>query len=144
MDQFSSLEVKQEVMQVLSQIWKFSQSLLAVTPWSTLIFLNERTPIIYTLSFLSFQAKISSLVSSRIFLLWTEHLRRFFFQGYYNEARILEPVTFTTITQLPNIPGAVNDCGYLNIVSFFWICSLTAFFIYSVLAGRTYPLEGKH
>ena len=43
----------------------------------------------------------------------------FFFQGYYNEARILEPVTFTTITQLPNIPGAVNDCGYLNIVSFF-------------------------
>ena len=45
------------------------------------------------------------------------HLITFFFQGYYNEARILEPVTFTTITQLPNIPGAVNDCAYLIIVS---------------------------
>jgi hypothetical protein len=32
MDLFSSLEVKLEVMLVLSQIWKFSQSLLAVTP----------------------------------------------------------------------------------------------------------------
>ena len=43
----------------------------------------------------------------------------FFPQGYYNEARILEPVTFTTITQLPNIPGAVNDCAYLIILSLF-------------------------
>jgi hypothetical protein len=42
------------------------------------------------------------------------------FVAYYNEARILEPVTFNTITQLPNIPGAVNN----------------------FLAGRTYPLEG--
>ena len=32
MDPFSLLEVKLEVMLVLSQIWKFSQSLLAVTP----------------------------------------------------------------------------------------------------------------
>jgi hypothetical protein len=30
--------------------------------------------------------------------------------AYYNEARILEPVSFTTIKTLPNIPGAVNDC----------------------------------
>ena len=30
--------------------------------------------------------------------------------AYYNEARILDPVTFDTILQLPNIPGAVNDC----------------------------------
>jgi hypothetical protein len=43
------------------------------------------------------------------------------FVGYYNEARILEPKTFTTILQLPNIPGAVNN----------------------FLAGRTYPLEGS-
>ncbi|KJA18927.1 copper radical oxidase [Hypholoma sublateritium FD-334 SS-4] len=42
------------------------------------------------------------------------------FVGYYNEARILEPVNFNTITQLPNIPGSVNN----------------------FLAGRTYPLEG--
>ena len=40
--------------------------------------------------------------------------------GYYNEARLLEQVTFNTITVLPNMPGSV--------VSF--------------LAGRTYPLEG--
>ncbi len=40
--------------------------------------------------------------------------------GYWNEARILEPVNFQTIKELPNMPGSV--------VSF--------------LAGRTYPLEG--
>ena len=43
-----------------------------------------------------------------------------FVSGYYNEARILDPVTFATITQLPNMPGAVNN----------------------FLAGRNYPLEG--
>jgi len=42
------------------------------------------------------------------------------FIGYWNEARILDPVTFKTVTVLPNIPGSVND----------------------FLAGRTYPLEG--
>ena len=41
--------------------------------------------------------------------------------GYYNEARILDPVTFDTVTVLPNMPGAVNNS----------------------LAGRTYPLEGS-
>jgi hypothetical protein len=40
--------------------------------------------------------------------------------GYYNEARILDPVTFATINVLPNIPGSVT----------------------SFLAGRTYPMEG--
>ncbi|KAJ3826706.1 hypothetical protein F5880DRAFT_1628591 [Lentinula raphanica] len=43
------------------------------------------------------------------------------FVGYYNEARILDPVTFETVKTLPNIPGAVNN----------------------FLAGRTYPLEGS-
>jgi hypothetical protein len=42
------------------------------------------------------------------------------FIAYYNEARILDEVTFETKTQLPNIPGAVND----------------------FLGGRSYPLEG--
>ncbi|KAI0764219.1 hypothetical protein BD413DRAFT_483077 [Trametes elegans] len=42
------------------------------------------------------------------------------FVGYYNEARILNPVTFDTIRTLPNMPGSVT----------------------SFLAGRTYPLEG--
>ncbi|KAF8129086.1 glyoxal oxidase N-terminus-domain-containing protein, partial [Boletus edulis] len=42
------------------------------------------------------------------------------FIGYYNEARILDPVTFNTVTMLPNMPGAVNN----------------------FLAGRNYPLEG--
>lgn len=40
---------------------------------------------------------------------------------YYNEARILDPINFNTIKQLPNIPGCVND----------------------FTAGRTYPLEGS-
>lgn len=39
---------------------------------------------------------------------------------YYNEARILDEVTFATKRSLPNLPGAVND----------------------FLGGRTYPMEG--
>ncbi|KAK4158470.1 putative fungistatic metabolite [Chaetomidium leptoderma] len=42
------------------------------------------------------------------------------FVQYWNEARILDPVTFATIKTLPNAPGAVNDDK----------------------GGRTYPLEG--
>jgi hypothetical protein len=42
------------------------------------------------------------------------------FVAYWNEARILNEVTFATTKTLPNIPGAVNDD----------------------LGGRTYPLEG--
>jgi hypothetical protein len=40
--------------------------------------------------------------------------------AYYNEARLLDEVTFQTIRTLPNMPGAVNND----------------------LGGRTYPLEG--
>lgn len=43
------------------------------------------------------------------------------FIAYYNEARILDEVTFETIKTLPNMPGAVND----------------------PTAGRTYQLEGS-
>lgn len=39
---------------------------------------------------------------------------------YYNEARILNEVTFATTATLPNVPGAVND----------------------TTAGRNYPMEG--
>jgi hypothetical protein len=42
------------------------------------------------------------------------------FAGYYNEARLLSQVDFSTVALLPNIPGSVT----------------------SFLAGRTYPLEG--
>jgi hypothetical protein len=42
------------------------------------------------------------------------------FVAYWNEARILDPVSFQTIKQLPNMPGSVNN----------------------FLSGRTYPLEG--
>jgi hypothetical protein len=42
------------------------------------------------------------------------------FVGYWNEARILNEVTFETVKTLPNMPGAVND----------------------PLGGRTYPLAG--
>ncbi|KAL8874385.1 MAG: hypothetical protein Q9174_000284 [Haloplaca sp. 1 TL-2023] len=42
------------------------------------------------------------------------------FVGYYNEARILDPVTFETQRTLPQMPGNVNNPA----------------------AGRTYPLEG--
>lgn len=41
--------------------------------------------------------------------------------GYYNEARILDPVTLNTDVVLPNMPGSVN----------------------SFIAGRTYPMEGS-
>ena len=40
--------------------------------------------------------------------------------GYYNEARLLDPVTFATVKVLPNIPGSVDN----------------------PLAGRTYPYDG--
>lgn len=42
------------------------------------------------------------------------------FVAYYNEARVLDEVTFDTIRTLPNMPTAVND----------------------PMGGRTYPLEG--
>ena len=42
------------------------------------------------------------------------------FLGYYNEARILDPVSLDTFKVLPNIPAAVNQ----------------------PLGGRTYPMEG--
>jgi hypothetical protein len=42
------------------------------------------------------------------------------FVQYYNEARILDEVTFETVKVLPNVPGGVNNPA----------------------AGRTYPLEG--
>lgn len=42
------------------------------------------------------------------------------FVGYYNEARILDEVTFETVKTIPNMPGSVNNFQ----------------------AGRTYPLEG--
>jgi hypothetical protein len=42
------------------------------------------------------------------------------FVAYYNEARILDPVTFATRNQLPNMPGSIVAAD----------------------AGRTYPLEG--
>ncbi|KAH9166987.1 copper radical oxidase [Lactarius sanguifluus] len=42
------------------------------------------------------------------------------FAGYYNEARLLDPVTFATVKVLPNIPGSVAN----------------------PLAGRNYPFEG--
>ena len=42
------------------------------------------------------------------------------FVSYWNEARILDEVTFDTIKTLPNAPGAIND----------------------EFGGRTYPLEG--
>ena len=112
MEPFSSLEVKLEAMLVLSQIWKSSQSLPAVIPWSLLTGLLARIPIICILLLLSCQAPISSLVRLRLFSLGFILTLS---QGYYNEARILDPVTFNTIAQLPNIPGAVNNCAYLTI-----------------------------
>jgi len=42
------------------------------------------------------------------------------FVVYYNEARIIDEVTFDTVKVLPNLPGSVSN----------------------FLAGRTYPLEG--
>ena len=117
MDPFSSLEVSLEATTLwISQIWKYFQNLLEATLWFPLIGLLKLTPIICILSLLSFQVHIFSLVSSRLFSFDEPSSHPFFFQGHYNEARILDPVTFNTITQLPNIPGAVNNCGYCLII----------------------------
>lgn len=43
------------------------------------------------------------------------------FVSYYNEARLLDPVSLQTVQTLPNIPGSVNNPA----------------------GGRTYPLEGS-
>ncbi|KAF8500811.1 copper radical oxidase [Russula emetica] len=43
------------------------------------------------------------------------------FVGYYNEARLLDPVSFATVKVLPNIPGSVTSAG----------------------AGRSYPNEAS-
>ena len=59
--------------------------------------------------------------------------------AYYNEARILNPVTFDTILTLPNMPGNVNNCK--NFVFYFEMNPGADIFCL-VLAGRTYPLEG--
>lgn len=57
--------------------------------------------------------------------------------GYWNEARILDPVTFNTVKVLPNIPGSVNNCeGFSLAIPFVYLSRL-------VMAGRTYPLEGN-
>ena len=117
MDPFSSLEVKLEATLILSRTWKYFQSLPAVTLWFPLIGLLELTPSICILSLLYFQANISSLVRWTLFSFDQVFVLFHFFQGYYNEARILDPVTFNTITQLPSIPGAVNNCAYLIILS---------------------------
>jgi hypothetical protein len=60
-----------------------------------------------------FIGTLTSLTRSYIF---HSHL---LIAAYYNEARILEPATFTTIKTLPNIPGAVNDCK----VNFATVCT---------------------
>jgi hypothetical protein len=43
------------------------------------------------------------------------------FVGYYNEARVLDPLSFDTVVVLPNMPGNVNNPA----------------------AGRSYPMEGS-
>ena len=63
-------------------------------------------------------------VSSSVTIHWVPsavQLLTLTYSGYYNEARILDPVTFRTVVSLPNMPGAVNN----------------------PLAGRTYPQEGS-
>jgi hypothetical protein len=34
--------------------------------------------------------------------------------GYYNEARLLDPVTFETVKELPNIPGKCMSYYYIT------------------------------
>jgi hypothetical protein len=67
------------------------------------------------------------------------HLRfnSIFASVYYNEARILDPLTFDTVIQLPNIPASVVSGKYGPILAHFTPLSL-----FQVLGGRTYPLEG--
>ena len=68
MDPFLSLEANLGATTLdMSQIWNYFQNLPAVTLWFLSIGLLELTPSICTLSLLSFQVHISSLVRSRLF-----------------------------------------------------------------------------
>lgn len=82
-----------------------------VTPSLSLTGWRGLTPIICILSCSSYPAGVSSSVSDL-----PSELRSFphIWTGYWNEARILDPVTFDTFKVLPNIPGSVNDCKFLS------------------------------
>jgi hypothetical protein len=47
---------------------------------------------------------------SKLFVLSGIPRNIYHFQVYYNEARILDPHTFETVVELPNLPGSVNNC----------------------------------
>ena len=103
-----SLAVKEEAMISQNPVWKPFLRLPAETLLSILTGCNEQTQTICILSLLSCQVAASLLVRPLRFLLcifWLNSLK-----VYYNEARILDQTTFQTITQLPNLPGAVNNC----------------------------------
>lgn len=84
--------------------------MVAIRP-STWIGYSGRILITFIHLFLFFPVRTSSFVSA--FFTHTFHGTDRHI-GYYNEARILDPLAFNTLTTLPNIPGAVNDCKKLE------------------------------
>ena len=98
---------------LLSRTWKSYQRHLVVTLSSTLIGSSVLILIICIRLFSFCPALVSSLVSLLL------HSSFGFGHdvvcaGYWNEARILDPATFNTLTVLPNIPGSVNNCEDLH------------------------------
>lgn len=135
MEQFLSLVAKLAAMLRPSLTWKFFPSRRAETPSLSLSGLNAQIRITYILSFLSCRPSVSLLVSPNFTYLVTCSQP---LSAYWNEARILDPATFDTVQELPNIPGDVDNCkAFLSTRRIVTNISTT------VLGGRTYPLEGK-
>lgn len=104
----------------LNPIWKSYRRQLAVTRSLNLI---GSDALILTTCIRSFSF-CPVLVSLSVSLCWIlTHVYGYgnIFTGYWNEARILDPVTFNTVTVLPNIPGSVNNCeGFALAVPFIY------------------------
>lgn len=102
-----------------SPVLRSYHSLQVALPGCSWTILTERTLIICILSCTFSPAEGSSLVRPPTRGLHPLIMFSLLI-GYYNEARILDPVSLQTVQVLPNIPGSVT----------------------SFLAGRTYPNEG--
>src|SRR6266404_2071095 len=104
-----------------AQRLRFSPASLVVTQKCSSTGLIAPTPIIYILSStFSRPVAYSSVRVNKILNTFPESSLLKYAAAYYNEARLLDPVTFDTVKVLPNIPGSVGN----------------------PLAGRNYPFEG--
>ena len=110
-------EVKSAAMDYLNLLWRSCRRQKGPIPLFSWTGCNIPIPTICTHSYSFYPLETSSLVCIPFVVMMSRSDR---YLAYYNEARILDAVTFNTITTLPNLPAAVNN----------------------FLGGRTYPLAG--